>query len=333
MEKSDLKNSIRISAVIPAYNAESYIARTIESVLQQTYPAAEIIVVDDGSTDKTAQVVGQFGDKVRLIQQENAGECGARNTGVRHAAFSWIAFLDADDEWLPQKLQLQVECIRQHPLLVWVSSNYERCLCGTNRCKPHMSTQKTKKFFEGKTCISDFFQAFILDVYGCSDTMLVKKDVLLEAGLFRQGQTRAGDMDMWWRIAFRYPQFGYVHKPLAVYHLGIPGCASVTFNNWRIYSDMIERNLREAEHCGRLETFRPAATYMLRKWLRSMLFDGQKEGIRFMLKQFNCFLSPGYRFLMWLLTCYPALTVKCLKLSSRIIRQMPVNRKLVRPPS
>ncbi|MBL8850099.1 MAG: glycosyltransferase family 2 protein [Planctomycetaceae bacterium] len=102
-----------ISVVIPAYNAEGCVARAIESVLAQTQAVREIIVVDDGSRDATAAAVEQFGADVRLIRQSNAGPAAARNHGVREAHCEWIAFLDADDAWLPSKNERQAACLEQ----------------------------------------------------------------------------------------------------------------------------------------------------------------------------------------------------------------------------
>jgi len=99
---------VTVSVVIPAYNAAATIVAAIESVLAQTRPADEIIVVDDGSKDDTTAVVERFGPAVRLVRQANAG-CGqARNTGAREARGTWLAFLDADDYWLPTKLERQL---------------------------------------------------------------------------------------------------------------------------------------------------------------------------------------------------------------------------------
>ncbi|MCK4960446.1 MAG: glycosyltransferase family 2 protein, partial [Planctomycetes bacterium] len=92
--------SYSVSVVIAAYNAEKYIQRAIDSVLAQSLPADEIIVVDDGSTDNTGDAVKHYGSKVRYIYQENAGPASARNTAIEAATGTWIAFLDADDEWL-----------------------------------------------------------------------------------------------------------------------------------------------------------------------------------------------------------------------------------------
>jgi glycosyltransferase involved in cell wall biosynthesis len=97
----------RISAVIPAYNAASFIRRALQSVLAQTLPAWEIIVVDDGSKDGTADFVAQNFPSVRVFRQQNAGPGAARNHGVREASGEWIGLLDADDMWLPEKLERQ----------------------------------------------------------------------------------------------------------------------------------------------------------------------------------------------------------------------------------
>jgi len=117
----------KVSVVIPAYNVGDYIGRAIDSVLVQSHRADEIIVVDDGSGDKTAEVVKGYGSKVRYIRQENLGASAARNRGIHSARNRWIAFLDGDDEWFAEKLGLQVALLRNNPELSWVSGNFIRC--------------------------------------------------------------------------------------------------------------------------------------------------------------------------------------------------------------
>jgi len=107
--------SDNISVVIPAYNAAGTIGRALDSVIAQTHPAREILVVDDGSTDRTAQVVSEYGGRVEYLYQDNAGPGAARNAGIRAAHGEWIAFLDADDEWLPHRLALQAELLQRDP--------------------------------------------------------------------------------------------------------------------------------------------------------------------------------------------------------------------------
>ena len=121
-----------ISVVIPAYNAEKTIAATLQSVLNQTYPPSEVIVVNDGSKDGTKERVLEFGDRVRLINQENSGVSAARNFGVENSNSDWIAFLDSDDLWLPEKLECQVSLLEKHEGVQWCATRYFECV-GENK--------------------------------------------------------------------------------------------------------------------------------------------------------------------------------------------------------
>lgn len=107
-----------ISVIIPLYNKGQIIERTVRSVLNQTYPHFELIIVNDGSTDDSVKVVEQIRDeRIRLIHQKNAGPSAARNTGVRHAQTDWIVFLDGDDEFLPNALEHFVDLKRKNPII------------------------------------------------------------------------------------------------------------------------------------------------------------------------------------------------------------------------
>lgn len=103
---------MQIGVVIPAFNAARFVGAAIESALGQTVPPEQIVVVDDGSLDETGAVVRAY-PEVRLIQQRNGGVAAARNRGVRETGTDWLAFLDADDLWMPEKLKLQVECAQR----------------------------------------------------------------------------------------------------------------------------------------------------------------------------------------------------------------------------
>ena len=101
----------KVSVVIPAYNSEAVLAECVESVLAQTAPPDEILIVDDGSTDRTSAIAAEYSGRdarVRCIRQENAGVAAARNRGIREAAGEWVAMVDADDRWLPEKLERQL---------------------------------------------------------------------------------------------------------------------------------------------------------------------------------------------------------------------------------
>ena len=104
-----------ISAVIPVYNGEAFVADAIRSVLAQTYPRVECVVVDDGSHDRTAEVIRSFGDVVRYLWKPTGGVASARNAGVSAARGEYVAFVDADDTWLPEKLDRQMGLLRERP--------------------------------------------------------------------------------------------------------------------------------------------------------------------------------------------------------------------------
>ena len=105
-----------VSVIIPAYKVEQYIAAAVESVLKQTYPHFELLIIDDGSPDRTVEICQQFTNpKIQIIRQQNRGSAGARNTGIRYARGEYIAFLDGDDLWLPEKLSKQVEHLDNSP--------------------------------------------------------------------------------------------------------------------------------------------------------------------------------------------------------------------------
>lgn len=110
-----------VSVVIPAYNAEAFLAAALESALSQEGANLDVIVVDDGSTDGTAAVLGRFGEQVRVFRQDNAGSGAARNRGAARARGDYLAFLDADDLWAPGKLSRQLAALAREPTLdmVW----------------------------------------------------------------------------------------------------------------------------------------------------------------------------------------------------------------------
>ena len=330
--ESQNTQTIKISAVIPAYNCEKYIARAIESVLGQTHPVEEIIVIDDGSTDNTAQVVRSFDDKVTLLHQENAGASAARNAGIQAAKGNWIAFLDADDEWLPDRIKLQVELLNRNPNLVWISGNYLRCLCNEKKQKPHITQEVADRAQSGKEYFDSFFAAFLKNAWGCTDTMLVKKEILLEVGLFEVGQHQMEDMDLWWRIALKYPSFGYIPEPIAIYHLGIEGSLIQSQKDFSLCRRMIRKHLTESQKTPHEESVKTCSVMMLKRWMRSMLFNKRTGEIQKMLTEFNDLFSPSYKWMMRLLVSQPAMTARCLRLVSRIVRFLKIRQQLTRKP-
>lgn len=188
-----------ISVVIPAYNAASTLERALRSVANQSLSPPEILVVDDGSSDATADVVRNFsGPQVKLIQlPQNLGSSAALNVGIAAANLPWIAFLDADDEWLPNKLARQIETINGEPSVV---------LCGTG-CQ-FVSPTGTSLMEIATTPLNgsvlDRWYSLLEDCVIAKQSALVRREVLLGLGGFDPHLPVGEDQDMWLRVARIY---------------------------------------------------------------------------------------------------------------------------------
>ena len=313
------RGPMKITAIIPAYNAERTITRAVSSVLNQTRPADEVIVVDDGSSDGTVDVIRSFGDKVILIQQQNAGASAARNAGINAATGNWIAFLDADDEWLPCRLELQVAHLQRHWDLVWVTGNYTRCFCDPDHFQYKSDAGAGQQLLDENGTV-DYFKAYLANVSGNMDTKLIKKSILYEAGLFRIGQLRINDDDLWFRIAYRHPRIGYVTEPLAVYHMGVENSIMKKYRDTAIICDFLNRHLELSKSHGRYDDFHPVAKKMAKCWVCWSWADKRIFQIRMILRDFGFLFPLWYKTVLFVLTVCPGFTLRCMPVLRKINR-------------
>lgn len=186
-----------VSAVIPAYNSARYVGRAIRSVLQQSYPNLECIVVDDGSTDDTSAVIASFGRSVRHIRQANAGASAARNAGIRAAAGRYIAFLDSDDYWLSTKIELQVPLLASDSRIVLVASGFEwiRADADPQWIDPSAPGVKPERLE-----IYDGLEHLILDPYLGTPTVVVDAETARRVGGFDTSLEVGEDVDFYFRL-------------------------------------------------------------------------------------------------------------------------------------
>ena len=206
-----------ISVVIPLYNKKESIAHTLECVLKQTYQNFEVVVVDDGSTDGSAEIVeGVADERIRLIRQENGGVSAARNRGIKEAKSEYVAFLDADDEWKPEHLDTLVGLIEKYPQCGAYSTNYE--FKQGEKVKP---TILNKIPFDGEEgVLSNYFEvASCSHPPVCSITICIKKSLLDEIGGFPIGIKSGEDLLTWVRIATK-TDWAYNIIPTATFCLG-----------------------------------------------------------------------------------------------------------------
>ena len=197
-----------VSVVIPAYNAELYIGAALESVLGQTHEPMEVIVIDDGSTDATADRVRAYGSRVHYMRQPNGGVGAARNRGVDASTGEYIAFLDADDIWQPQKLEVQLAVAARHPASGLIACDGER-LIGTRIEVRSLLAQWIEERMRknGTSELSGRFyrEALENNPITSPSQMLVPRQVAREIGPMINGRNDAEDWDYTLRILLRYP--------------------------------------------------------------------------------------------------------------------------------
>ncbi len=185
----------KISVIIPVYNRKILVSRAIDSVLKQTRTADEIIVVDDGSTDGTGETLKHYGDRIRILHEQNKGVSAARNRGIEASNGDWIALLDSDDEWLPEKLLIQE---------TWIKNNPEYRICQTEeiwirngkRVNPMNKHQKMH---------GDIFIPSLRMCLVSPSAVMFEKSIFVETGGFDESLPVCEDYDLWLRISLNHP--------------------------------------------------------------------------------------------------------------------------------
>lgn len=213
------------SVVVPLFNRAAFVGRAIESILCQTVQDFEILIVDDCSIDNGVEIVEQYIKKdprIRLLRHDrNMGVSVARNHGIQEANFDLIAFLDADDEWLPNYLETICGLIDIYPEVGVYTTSYLIKYEGEHNNK--VIDQSKRGFPKGWVGIIDIFNAYI-SIGGYpfhTNTIVIKKNILMKMGGFPVGMVRGQDVYTWVRIGANYP-ICYINIPYAIYYKGIP---------------------------------------------------------------------------------------------------------------
>jgi glycosyltransferase involved in cell wall biosynthesis len=213
-----------VSAVIPVHNGAAYVAEAIRSVLSQTRPPIECIVIDDASTDRTAEVVREFGDDVRYVRLDRVGVSAARNRGAQLAKGGLIAFLDHDDVWMATKLERQVEALAAQSATLG--------LCAVQVVDEHGAVRRTLRLRARQDLLSGMLMFDGTETVSCGSTGLVRRDELLGMGGFDSLLSVSADWDLLFRMLLT-GSVTYVDAPLVRY---------------RVHDTNMSRNIAAMEH-------------------------------------------------------------------------------------
>jgi glycosyltransferase involved in cell wall biosynthesis len=202
-----------ISVILPIYNGERYLAATIESILSQTYQHYEIIAVNDGSHDCSAEIVKRYftSGRLKYIEQVNQGVANARNTGIEHSSGEFVAFVDQDDLWSPDKLEKQIAYMQAHADVALVHGRVE-CIDGDGArisCEGRVYVDDTSGY-----CAERLLTGNRIAV----PTVMVRRSCLNAVGFLDQTFAPSDDWHLWLRLALRFP-FGFLDEVLATYRV------------------------------------------------------------------------------------------------------------------
>lgn len=208
-----------VAVIVPCYNAAKYLARALDSVLSQTHPNFQVYVIDDGSTDETARVMRPYLEYVSWIRQQHSGPAAARNHGISISKERYIAFLDADDFWLPAKLERQIALLKQNPSVGLVCSD----------CETLKKQKYTGSYFANTKmpATGRLFESLTRDCFIFTPTVLVRRQCLAEVGQFDESLAVSEDFHLWLRIAARW-DIAVVPEVLAVREICAEGLSSST---------------------------------------------------------------------------------------------------------
>lgn len=202
-----------VSVIIPTFNRSEYITRAAKSVLDQSFKDLELLIVDDGSTDETGKIIESLGDpRIRYFFQPNQGVSRARNLGINNSRGNFISFLDSDDEWLPRKLEQQLESLESHP---------EYRIVHTNEIWIRKGLRVNQKKIHRKYGGWIFQYCLPLCVISPSSIML-SRDIFNKTGLFREDFPVCEDYELWLRLASAWPVL-FIDDPLIVKYGGHHG--------------------------------------------------------------------------------------------------------------
>lgn len=241
-----------VSVIMPAYNCAGYVAEAIDSVLAQDYPNLELVIVDDGSDDDTADVIKGYSDRVRLFAQRNSGPAAARNFAVAKARGDYLAFLDGDDYWLPGKISAQMRYLTQHPESRFVYGRFirwEQAQDGSFLPSDAVPRTAAKDGVDAPYSGS-IYTKLLLDNIVHIITALIHRSVYDSVGGFDESLRTGEDYDFWLRVSRSF-MADRLARDVALYRIHSTASTTVpraTHNEYTVLCRALERHGRQGPH-------------------------------------------------------------------------------------
>lgn len=283
-ESKDQADRNTVTVVIPVYNGAHFVGRAIESVLAQTLPAAEVLVINDGSTDNIEEVIARYGDAVRLVSQPNGGLSNARNTGTRLARSRYVAYLDADDWWHPRKLEAQIAAIEReeganasYTGLVFVNA-----ATGEESSTAPLQVERLQPLLQwcnpgGPT----------------GSSILVSKELMQRVGPFNERLPACEDWEMWFRLFRAGVKFAIAPEPLSYIRQSPSGMSGNADHMYDTFLLMRETLLEGKYGFHRWAWWRRIVAYQAFKAVLTARAEGQTERERaYLWKSLLAWPSP-----------------------------------------
>lgn len=308
-----------VSVVIPTYNSAHFLGEALQSVFDQTFKDYELIVVDDGSTDETKQIVAEYGDKIKYIFQENSGPASAKNNGIRNSVGKYIAFLDADDLWLPTKLEKQVKTFQQSPELAMIFTEHS---VFNDRGIYLALIGKRKRLIKGDIARNIFLHNGV-----ATPTVIVRKEIFNKIGLFEEDLYMAEDDNMWVRIAANF-DVELIDEPLAKYRIH---SRSMTADKKKLFEAVLTNvRLLSYRYEGVKERIKNVIPQKLSQVQFSVGYDhfengDFKEARRAFAQGIRCYKWNGRNYLYFLLSLWPKKVIQGIRWIKKKVLPFPVD--------
>lgn len=280
-----MKDNCLISIIMPAYNAGNYIEASIKSVLNQTYKNWELLIIDDGSTDNTGIICKKYIDqdqRIKYIYQENAKQATARNNGIQNADGEILAFLDSDDLWLPNKLEVSLQHFDLDSFDLFFTDSYVSDKYIIDVFDSEMNNMGIpQKIYFGSEGIAAFIEVNQIPAL----TVLVKKSAVEQVNFFDKNCVPSEDYDLWLRLLKNNYKFKSISTPLSVYRLHSESSSSAD----RFVTDMVLKTIMKNFNSAELRNM--GVMHSVRKWIlrwiQIYLTNSNSRELKIMLDYFG----------------------------------------------